>query len=517
MKRLLYIVMLLLPMVAYANGDPTAEFCALTLSKTPVPRAIPEIQIERENLHVVLDYGQARIKVDYVLHNTSDQSFDKIYYGFPIDWYGDSLVHWVGDLYSEKQYQKGWSNDYVRDFSFSLDGVSLSAHMSGDTVLRPTYTNMDWHRDFGYPDVQNFQYDSVHHSPENWEDSYNNYEYVLEYEWEGMPTEPLVLEESLHRRWYYTSFSIIARQTVTLHVEYVLSHTMRVALSSLGEEFQSSNGSYNHFSYDLSPAAAWGDGTTRELDITIEAPDTKVWSADQSWWKDSCLFEGHYHQHYTDFQYATAEPLEFTYLFSMPDSLDVNAIRDHRLSPLCYTILQHENDTCSYAALSDLDGCTGVFLKPTNSGDYVLDIVLPDTIPLTGIAILNGQYCDLDSWQSTPRAEKMLVKYWRIDSWNPGLQEYSLYGTQEWVVRYIKANYHPTLCKSDQPADFTWPSLVKAMEKMNIRNRGFETPYGWDNLDLLRVYRIRIQIPRQESAPYISEIILLSTRKSSCK
>ena len=49
MKRLLYILLIaLLPMVVYANGDPTAEFCALTLSKAPVPRAIPEIQIERE-------------------------------------------------------------------------------------------------------------------------------------------------------------------------------------------------------------------------------------------------------------------------------------------------------------------------------------------------------------------------------------------------------------------------------------------------------------------------------------
>jgi len=527
MKRLLYIVMLLLPMVAYANGDPTAEFCALTLSKTPVPRAIPEIQIERENLHVVLDYGQSRIKVDYVLHNTSDQSFDKIYYGFPVDWYGDSLVHWVGDLYSEKQYQKGWSDDYVRDFLFSLDGVSLSAQMSGDTVLRPTYTNLDWHRDFGCPDVRNFQYDSAHHNPENWEDPYNNYDWVLEYEWDGMPAEPLVLAESLHRRWYYTSFSIAAQQTVTLHVEYVLSHTMRVALYSLGEEFQrsfchwsnnyaggeESNTSNNHFSYDWSPAAAWGDGTAHELDLTIEAPGKKVWSADQSRWKDSCLFEGHYHQHYTDLQYATAEPLELQYGAPMPDSLDVNAIRDHRLSPSCYTIRQSENDTCSYAALSDLDGCTGVFLSPTDRGDYVLDIVLPDTIPLTGIAILNGRYCDLDSWQSTARAEKMLVKYWKIDSWNPGLQEYNLYRIEKSLSRYSEPRYYPALCKSNQPADFTWPSLVKAMEKMNISNRGFETPYGWNVGDLSRVYRIRIQIPRQESAPYLSEIILLSTRK----
>lgn len=44
MKRLPYILILFLPLGVYANGDPTAEFCALTLSKAPVPHAIPDIR-----------------------------------------------------------------------------------------------------------------------------------------------------------------------------------------------------------------------------------------------------------------------------------------------------------------------------------------------------------------------------------------------------------------------------------------------------------------------------------------
>jgi len=531
MKRLLYILILMAPMVAYANGDPTATYCALTLSKAPVPRAIPEIQIERENLHVVLENGQSRIKVDYVLHNTSDLSFDTIHYGFPVDWMGDGLVHWEGDFYTEKQYQKGWSDDYVREFAFSLDGTDLPAKMSEDTILQPTYTTWDWHQEFGYPDPQKYEYDSVHHNPDDWEDRYNWIGYVSEYEWDGMPEKPWILENSLRRRWYYTSFAVAPRQTVTLHVEYVLSHSMGVGLYELGEEFQNryeswlnnyaggeiNNTSFNQFAYDFSPAAAWGNGTTHELDITIEAPNTKVWLPDK-WWRGSCLFEGSYHQHYTDFQYATALPLELAYWSYMPDSLDVNAIRDHRLSPSCYRIMQHDGDTCSYAALSDLNGCTGVSLTPTEKGNYVLDIVLQDTIPLTGLAILNGRYCDLNAWRSTPRAKKMKVTYWGTNNLGEEVER-TVYGTRERGGRYIEARHHPATCKTAQPADFTWTSQVKAMEKMNLGNRDFETPYGSyvDENSHNRVYHIRIQIPLQEAAPFLSEIILLSTRSSSCK
>ena len=69
MRRIFYVLsFLLLSVIVFANGDPVAEYCALTLSKTPVPRAIPEIQIEREDLNIELMDGCARIKVDYVLH-----------------------------------------------------------------------------------------------------------------------------------------------------------------------------------------------------------------------------------------------------------------------------------------------------------------------------------------------------------------------------------------------------------------------------------------------------------------
>lgn len=513
MKRALYILTtLLLPLMAWGNGDPTAMFCALTLSKAPVPRAIPEIQIERENLHITFESGQSHISVDYILHNTSSHSFRNIHYGFPVDWTGDSLVHWEGDFFSESQRQVGWSDDYVRDFSFSLNGKALSANMSGDTIIRHSYTNYDWHRDFGYMDAQNAQYDYEHHSPENPNDPYNYFDEITEFELMGMPDKPVVLEDAIYRRWYYTSFSIAAHKTVTLHVEYILNHTLYIGLYSLGREFtqafdewdggtERKEQGYNIFHYDLSPAAAWGDGTAHELDLTIEAPDTKVYLMSQK--RDSCLFEGYYHQHYTNFQYATANPLEYVYYYPLPDSLDVNAIRDHRLSPSYYTIQQYDGDTCSYAVLSDLDGCSGIFLTPNASGCYVLEIKMKDTIPLTGIAILNGRYCDSLSWYTTPRAQKMMVQeYGTNDRGNYVSTPYCL---MEWKIRFTEANYYPALCKTIPPTDFSWPGLVKSMEKMNINNRR-DLTYTESTSSS---YFIRIFIPYQEEPPFISEIILL--------
>ncbi len=523
MKRWIYILtLLLLPMKVWTNGDPVAEFCALTLSKAPVPRAIPEIQIERENLHITLEYGQAHISVDYVLHNTSKKSFRDIYYGFPVDWEGDSLVHWVGDFYTESQYQKGWSDDYVRDFSFSLDGKALSANMSGDTLLKPAYTAEDWHKEFGYPDWHNFMYDTAHHKYNDDNDPYNWCEILSEYEWDSVLSKPLVLEESVHRRWYYTKFSLRAGKSATLHVEYTLNHSLWRGLYRLGEEFQRAfegwandyqgsewiSHAYNNFRYDFSPAAAWGDGTTPELDLKIDAPNTEVWLYDQNW-RDTCLFVNHYYQHYTDFHYADTTPLNLKYYYPLPDSFDVNSIRDHRLSPMRYSLRQYEGDTCHYDALSDLDGCTGVFLNPNDSGEYVLEIVLTDSIPITGLAILHGNYCDSLSWVTTPRAEKMQVDYWIAKPWDILPRSYPLYSKTEWITKWIEANHYPALCKTEQPTDFTWPSLVRSMEKINIGNRGFESEIGHYREENVYTHLIRIRIPHQESAPFISEVILL--------
>mgnify|MGYP003308281425 CR=1 FL=1 len=179
------LMLLLMPVSLYANGDPVAQHCALKLSKAPVARQIPEIQIEKENLNIHLDDGFSRVSVDYVLHNMSGKRFRDIQYGFPVDWEGEGPVHWEGDCWTESIYEKGWSDDYVTDFLFRLDSKQLIAKCSADTLVKPAFTSGDWHKINGYP---------------NWEEDYQDFESVLfseilaEYEWNGAVVDSLILK-----------------------------------------------------------------------------------------------------------------------------------------------------------------------------------------------------------------------------------------------------------------------------------------------------------------------------------
>ena len=528
MKRTLFFLSVVwMSLSAMANGDPVAEYCALTLSRMPVARAIPEIQIEREDLQIEFRDAHSRIKVDYVLRNTSGRNFRNIRYGFPVDWEGDSTVHWTDDFFSEWAYQKGWSDDYVTDFSFSLNGKPLPAAMSDDTLLRPAYTSADWHQEYGYPDWKSIDWQAWYAEDTTGEvmrsGGYGFEEIMSELEWSGPLKDTVILKESLYRRWYYTTFSIRARETVTLHVEYTLLHTYGVALGEPENEFshyfavwsngERGDGGVNHFIYDFSPAAAWGDGTAHELNLVISAPDLGVWQTGTSIKRhpDTLLFKDSCHRHYRNFDYAQAEPLRLSYYSLKPDSLDVIAIREHRLPPENYRILLNGKELTGAEALSDLSGCTGVELTPSDSGTYELEILLREPTYITGVAVMNGNCCDSLSWVTNGRAEQMEIAYRQYNHFH-GREEWScLFCTKEWITRYIEYINHPAACKSEPPADFTWTGLVRAAEKVNVRRRVSQSI--WHNKRDERfdspLQRFRILIPKQERAPYISEIIFL--------
>lgn len=502
-----------MPIIGKANGDPVAAYCALTLSKAPIPRAIPEIQIEREDLYVELLNACSRIKVEYTLHNKSNKQFESIHYGFPVDWEGAGEVHWVSDYYTESIYQKGWAEDYVKDFSFCLNGKQISASVSGDTILRPAYTSGDWHREYGYPNWQALQDSIFQHNmdvPEWYDDI------LADYEWEGNYTDTLVMEEPLFRRWYYTCFSIQPNETVKLRVEYTIQHPYSVGLyTSAGKEFpfysswdgkQERGVTYNSFFYDYSPAAAWGNGTVQELNINIYSHGNSVWNSKYSY--ETPLFTGHYHKQYKNFDYATAEPLYLEYTHTIPYSQDVVAIHEHRLPADKYKVLSHNNDSTRYLSLKDLSPCTGAELIPTDSGNYVLDIILDEPTHITGLAIMNGNCCDFLSWVSNGHVEKMQIMYlgssygstdkiWHI--YNDGYFQEESYADESEQVNN---------CKVDCPTDFTWEGLVYAAEKINVLPRHLYD-YIYPSEEEEHIKHIKIIIPKQEQVPYLSEVILL--------
>lgn len=72
-KHIIAIITLLgaISIGAYANGDPVIEHSAMTVSRTPVSRQIPEIQVTYERLDITPADLYTHITVLYRLHNTS--------------------------------------------------------------------------------------------------------------------------------------------------------------------------------------------------------------------------------------------------------------------------------------------------------------------------------------------------------------------------------------------------------------------------------------------------------------
>jgi hypothetical protein len=225
----------------------------------------------------------------------------------------------------------------------------------------------------------------------------------------------------------------------------------------------------------------------QELNINIYSHGNSVWSSKYSY--ETPLFTGHYHKQYKHFDYATAEPLHLEYTHTIPDSQDVVAIREHRLPANKYKILSHNNDSTHYLSLKDLSPCTGAELMPTDSGNYVLEIMLDEPTHITGLVIMNGNCCDYLSWVSNGCMEKMEMMWDGSTFW---------FGYEERVNN----------CKVDCPTDFSWEGLVYAAEKINLLPR-----HLYDYVDPLEkeehIQHLRIIIPKQKRVPYLSEVILL--------
>lgn len=289
-------------------------------------------------------------------------------------------------------------------------------------------------------------------------------------------------------------------ETVTLHVEYTLKHQYCRSYYEEGLEFVKTfsrrggkdiwDSAYNEFIYDYSPAAAWGDGTTRDMNLTVHYPDSTTV------------------HHYSNFDYASADPLRLDYSMHISNSHDVESVRRHRLNPSRYRIVQGENDECSYKELSDLDGRTGLLLNPSDSGDFKLSLILDSCIKVTGLVIMNGDCRDSLSWVSNGRAEKMMVSrlcrggYYQKATWIFD------YAESVWIRRYVEAEHYPAPCKQNAPEDYSWDGLICSAEKVNMGRRIWpENSYIEDRPTFTD--QIVIYIPKQDKGVYLSEIIVL--------
>ena len=118
---------------ASANGDPVAVRSALTLSPTPVAMHVPEVQLADEYVTFTPRDRYMEVCVRYLLHNRSNRTFEKLPYGFPIDYFGSGSAQWdFLDDYSESQQEVGWRDGYIRNVCFILGDRQLPWQCSRD-------------------------------------------------------------------------------------------------------------------------------------------------------------------------------------------------------------------------------------------------------------------------------------------------------------------------------------------------------------------------------------------------
>ncbi|MBR5027997.1 MAG: hypothetical protein IKX51_02135, partial [Bacteroidales bacterium] len=131
-------IMIMAAFSAMANGDPVAVYSALTLSPTPVAKHVPEVQLVDEFVTFTPNDRYMDVTVRYLLHNNSKRSFDKLPYGFPIDYFGSGPARWENqDNITESMMEVGWRDSYIRNVSFTLGDRQLKWQCSLDTIIVP--------------------------------------------------------------------------------------------------------------------------------------------------------------------------------------------------------------------------------------------------------------------------------------------------------------------------------------------------------------------------------------------
>lgn len=184
--RLFFSLFLLLSaVVCNANGDPVVHYCAISRVANPEPLTLADLQIEREEVHFSRKGIYNVFDVVYTLVNRSDTTYQRIDYGFPID-YEDSENGLFGnesDAIFESEWERGWNDRYIRQVAFRLDGFLLTSEVSVSQIKAAKYEN-------GLMNTENEDTEIVNYEP------------------------PVM------RRWYYTHFPVGPHQSVQLHVHY---------------------------------------------------------------------------------------------------------------------------------------------------------------------------------------------------------------------------------------------------------------------------------------------------------
>lgn len=374
---------------ARANGGPVAELSAMTLSRAPMMRHCPEVQLLREEARFTPDERYTQVEVRYTLHNCSGKALDNIWYGFPIDWYDrlpGSDRGWATrqpfvDDYGQ---EVGWHDHYVQDVMFFLNGEGLYHQHSKDSVLRYGHPLPESMYENGEP---NELWDSVERAG-------------------GFYT----VECNLMRRWYYTTLSLGADEVAELTVKYVVFNHVDL-YNEIPTIFYPEH-NVCLFEYDFSPASYWGNGRAGELLIEVDTAKLRG--------MDSHLgFSEHYPMQnlrdtrwsllLKDIDLAQADPFHMVYPWE-PEGWTVGELLSMRLSPTMYSVeLSGVDRRYPAANLSDLDLRTATVIRPDKDGKLHITLKMNEPTIIRGVIVVGGYAKDSATWHNNSRIGKISI------------------------------------------------------------------------------------------------------------
>ena len=399
------IVLLLSSLFVFANGDPVAEYSALTLARTPIAVHIPEVQLVEENVSFRPCGLYTEVNVRYILVNNSDKDFKKISYGFPIDYEGAG-PSWIGamDMYTESEKEYGWRDSYVRDVNFLLNGKKLQWQCSKDTmIVQPKIVGLDEYT------IENYY--TFEEAESFWEDTAM---------WEKLYAKHgddiVVKSQPIMRRWYYTDLSIWSHAKVELQVTYRVEHSLEMPLyltanSMIDKRYKESN--YCIFEYDFSPASYWGNGLADKFHAQLDVSKIDMWKdedynhpqgLDMKRNGDIWTYDA------TNFNLAEAEP--FVLYFSMkPDYMPrpLDRIAEKRIPPSEYTItVSGVDNKYPVSNMSDDNLSTATVLRPGKNDTVVITVSFKDSVELAGLLLYNGYCKSPEVWRNNSRIKEFV-------------------------------------------------------------------------------------------------------------
>ena len=485
MKHLLPLCLLLAAVItAKANGDPVAVHSALTLSPTPVAVHVPEVQLVDEAVSFVPRDRYMEVTVRYLLHNRSNRNFDKLPYGFPIDYIGTGKARWEPlDDFTESQREVGWRDDYIRNVSFLLNDVQLLWQCSHDSIIVPAT-----------PYISGAFYDTISVEGRREFDSlfaiYGDSLYSY--------TDPI------SRRWYYTYLNIPAKSFVVLEVRYTVECTLD------GRAIPLSNNFTNHiyslsFQYDFTPAAYWGNGHANHFYVTLDTTGIILERGLQTFAKETFILENGFvglplqpsgkvwQYEARDLDLAATKPFRVIYSLTDAPHQPLERILNHRVDPSEYTITVSGTDKeYPIANLSDLNPASTTILRPNKADSLYITIRFKKPTMLDGLLLFNGYTKNQETYQDNSRIDSLLVFGDLFDVYNFDvnndttiLNNFVLYDFSHWQPQWEDVVPTPAKCPEREIKSFNWQSLVDNALKLNLS-------YGPDYMTYYTEIRIHI-------------------------